>query len=138
MLAPFLRIAQSMAANQRPTTVGYALGLFDTNTLEARIMNVITKANRFHKSLARASINGASGLLVAMCLGVSGFSIQVTQAQSKDAGLQPFVGTWQAKFKGEIFATIKLEKKQEKLTGTVSHFDVNVDPRNGETSATQS
>ncbi|MGA9814771.1 MAG: cbb3-type cytochrome c oxidase subunit I [Terriglobales bacterium] len=28
-----LRIAQSMASKQRPTTVGYALGLFDTNTL---------------------------------------------------------------------------------------------------------
>jgi Zn-dependent protease with chaperone function len=128
-----LRIAQSMAANQRPTTVRYAMGLFDTNTLEVRIMNVIAKANRFRKSSARASTISAAGLLVAMCLGVSGLSIQVTQAQSRDAGLQPFVGTWQAKFKGEVFATIKLEKKQDKLTGTVSHFDVNVDPRNGET-----
>src|ERR1700686_3334561 len=34
-----LTIAQSMSANQRPATVGYALGLFDTNTLEDRIMN---------------------------------------------------------------------------------------------------
>ena len=45
---------------------------------------------------------------------------------------EPFVGTWQAKFKGKIFETIKLEKKQDKLTGTVSHADVNVDPNNGE------
>ena len=95
-------------------------------------MNVIAKANRFRKSSARASTIGASGLLVAMCLGVSGFSIQVTQAQSRDADLQPFVGTWQAKFKGKIFETIKLEKKQDKLTGTVSHADVNVDPKNGD------
>jgi beta-lactamase regulating signal transducer with metallopeptidase domain len=107
-----LRIAQSMAANQGSTTVEYALGLFDANTLETRIMNVITKSNRFRKSSARASALGASGLLVAMCLGVSGFSIQVTQAQSKDADLLPFVGTWQAKFRGEVFETIKLEKKQ--------------------------
>jgi beta-lactamase regulating signal transducer with metallopeptidase domain len=50
-----LSIAQSMAANQRPATVGYALGLFDTNTLEDRIMNVLAKANRFRKTWARAS-----------------------------------------------------------------------------------
>jgi beta-lactamase regulating signal transducer with metallopeptidase domain len=127
-----LSIAQSMAANQRPTTVAYALGLFDTNTLEERIMNVVAKANRFRKSWARASAIGAWGLLIATCLGVSGLSIQVTQAQSRDADLQPFVGTWQAKFKGKVFETIKLEKKQGKLTGTVSHADVNVDPKTGE------
>ena len=132
-----VRIAQSMAANQHPTSVGYALGLFDTNSLEARIMNVIAKSNRFRKPLARASAAGASGLLVAMCLVASGLSIQVTQAQSSDADLQPFVGTWQAKFKGKIFETIELEKKQHTLTGTMSHSDVNVDPRNGEISAVQ-
>ena len=68
-----LSIAQSMAANQRPTTVGYALGLFDTNTLEDRIMNVLAKANRLRKTWARASALGASGLLITACLGVSGF-----------------------------------------------------------------
>ena len=127
-----LRIAQSMASNQRPTTVAYALGLFDTNTLEDRIMNVIAKTNRFRKSWARASALGASGCLLATCLGVSGLSIQVSQAQSRGADLQPFVGTWQAKFKGKVFETIKLEKKHDKLTGTVSHADVNVDPKTGE------
>jgi Zn-dependent protease with chaperone function len=132
-----LRIAQWMAANQSPTTVGYAMGLFDTNTLEARIKNVIAKSNHFRKSSARASALGASGLLVAMCLGVSGFSIQVTQAQGRHADFQPFVGIWQAKLKGKIFATITSEKKQDKLTGTVSHFDVKVDPKNGETAGVE-
>ena len=36
-------------------------------------------------------------------------------------------GTWQAKFKGKIFQTLKLEIKQGKLTGTVSHANVGVD-----------
>jgi beta-lactamase regulating signal transducer with metallopeptidase domain len=132
-----LRIAQSISKNQRLANDGYALGLFDTGTLEARIMNVIARANRFRKSWARVSTIGVSGLLVAMCLGVSGLSIQVTHAQTRNADLQPFVGTWQAKFKGKVFQTIKLEKKQNKLTGTVSHADVNVDPRNGELSAVE-
>jgi beta-lactamase regulating signal transducer with metallopeptidase domain len=127
-----LSIAQSMAANQRPATVGYALGLFDTNTLEDRIMNLLARANQFRKTWARASALGASGLLIATCLGVSGFSIQVTQPHNTNADLQPFVGTWQAKFKGKTFLTIKLEKKQDKLTGTVSHVDISVDPKSGE------
>ena len=49
-----------------------------------------------------------------------------------DADLQPFVGTWQAKFKGKVFQTIKLEWKGDKLGGTVSHADINVDPKSGE------
>jgi beta-lactamase regulating signal transducer with metallopeptidase domain len=128
-----LSIAQSMAANQRAATVRYALGLFDTNTLQDRVMNVLAKANRFRRTWARASALGAAGLLITACLGVSGFSIQVTQPHNTDANLQPFVGTWQATFKGKIFQTIKLEKKQDKLTGTVRfHANIRVDPKSGE------
>jgi beta-lactamase regulating signal transducer with metallopeptidase domain len=39
-----LSIAQSIAANPRPSMLGYAMGLFDTNILEDRIMNVLAKA----------------------------------------------------------------------------------------------
>jgi hypothetical protein len=127
-----LTIAQSMSATQRPAAVGYALGLFDTNTLEDRIMNLLGRANRIRKTRARLSALGASGLLIATCLGVSAFSFQVTQLHNSDADLEPFVGTWQAKFRGKIFQTIKLEKKQAKLTGTVSHANVSVDPKSGE------
>jgi hypothetical protein len=96
-------------------------------------MNVLAKANRFRKTWARASTLGASGLLITACLGVSGFSIQVTQPHKTNANLQPFVGTWQATFKGKIFQTIKLEKKQDKLTGTVKfHANIKVDPKSGE------
>src|SRR6202167_2067967 len=130
-----LTIAQSMSANQRPATVGYALGLFDTNTLEDRIMNVLAKANRFRKTWARASALGASGLLITTCLGVSGFSIQVTQPHDTDANLQPFVGTWQARFKGKVFETIKLEKQQDKLTGSVRGAEIEVDKGGELTSA---
>src|SRR5580704_639350 len=132
---PLLRIAQPLAANQRPATVGYALGLFDTNTLEDRIMNVLAKANRFRKTWARASALGASGLLITTCLGVSGLSIQVTQAHNTDANLQPFIGTWQARFKGKVFETIKLGKQQGKLTGSVRGADIEVDKDGELTSA---
>jgi bla regulator protein blaR1 len=127
-----LSIAKSISENRRPATVGYALGLFDTNTLEDRIMNVLAKANRIRGTKAQASALATLVLLVVTCLGVSGLSIQVAQPTNTDGDLQQFVGTWQAKFKGKIFQTIKLEKRQGKLTGTVSHANVGVDPESGE------
>jgi beta-lactamase regulating signal transducer with metallopeptidase domain len=96
-----LSIAQSIAANQHPATVGYAMGLFDTNTLEDRIMNVLAKASRIRKTRAQASALATVVLLIVTCLGVLGFSIQVVQPTSTDADLHQFVGTWQAKFKGK-------------------------------------
>jgi hypothetical protein len=96
------------------------------------MMNLL-RANRAGKRCARASAIGASALLIALCLEVSGFSIQVSQTDKINSELQPFVGTWQAKFKGKVFQTIKLEKNQDKLTGTVSfHVDITVDPKSGE------
>lgn len=127
-----LSIAKSMAANQSRATVAYALGLFDTNTLEDRIMTVLAKANRIGKRWSRASALSASALLTGACLGISGFSIQVNQSLKLDADLQPFVGTWEAKFKGKTFQTIKLEKNHGSLSGTVSHADISVDPKSGE------
>jgi bla regulator protein blaR1 len=126
-----LSIAQSIAAKQRPATVGYAMGLFDTTTLEERIMNVFAKANRIRKSRVQASGVGTLALLLVACIGVSGFSIQVSQP-STEADLQQFVGTWHAKFKGKTFMTVELEKRNGKLTGSVSHGQVGVDEKTGE------
>ena len=95
-------------------------------------MNLLARANRTSKAWARVSAIGASALLIAACLEVSGFSIQVGQLNKMNADLQPFVGTWQAKFKGKVFQTIKLEKKDDKLSGTVSHANIRVDPKSGE------
>ncbi len=130
-----LRIAQSMAAKRLPVNVGYALGLFDTNTLEDRIMNVLERANRVRKTRAQVLVLATLALLIATCLGVSGVSIQVIQPTSSDADLQQFVGTWHAQFKGRTFLTINLEKQQGKLTGTVSHADIQVDKDGELTSA---
>ena len=121
-----LSIAQSMAENQRSATIGYALGLFDTSTLEDRIMNVLERANRVRKTRAQSLVLATLALLIVTCLGVSGVSIQVIQPTSTDADLQQFVGTWHAQFKGKTFLTINLEKQQGKLTGTVSHAEMHV------------
>ena len=90
-------------------------------------MNVLERANRVRKTRAQALVLATLALLIATCLGVSGVSIQVIQPTSTDADLQQFVGTWHAQFKGTTFLTINLEKQQGKLTGTVSHADIQVD-----------
>jgi hypothetical protein len=113
----------------------YALGRFDTNTLEDRVMNLLTRTNLFRKTWVRASALGASGVLIATCLGVSGLSVQITQPHNTDVDLQQFVGTWHAKFKGKTFLTIHLEKQQGKLTGTTSHAEIQVDKDGELTSA---
>jgi len=130
-----LSIAQSMAANQRSATIGYALGLFDTSTLEDRIMNVLERANRVRKTRAQSLVLATLALLIVTCLGVSGVSIQVIQPTSTDTDLQQFVGTWHAKFKGKTFLTIILDKQQDKLTGTMSGTDVQLDKDGELTSA---
>jgi beta-lactamase regulating signal transducer with metallopeptidase domain len=127
-----LSIARSLAVTRRPPTFANAMGLFDKNTLEDRIMNLLAPANQLRKTWTRASALGASALLIATCLGLSGFSIQVAQDRNPSADLQAFVGTWQARFKGKTFQTIKLAKTQDTLTGTVSHADITVDPKSGE------
>ena len=95
-------------------------------------MNLLAQAYRCRKTRAKACAFVASGLLIATCLGVSAFSLQATQPHKSDADLQPFVGTWQAKFKGTIFQTIKLAVKENKVTGTISHANVDVDPKSGD------
>jgi len=102
-------------------------------------MNLLATANRTSKPLAQVAVIGASALLFAACLELSGFSIQAGQVNKTNADLQPFVGTWQATFKGKVFQTIKLERKGDELSGTVSHADIKVDPKSGElTEATAS
>ena len=95
-------------------------------------MNELTIPNRFRKTWTRASALAVLVLLIATGLGVSGWSIQGAEPHNTSAELQSFVGTWQAKFRGKTFQTIKLVKKDDKLSGTVSHANVSVDPKSGE------
>ena len=52
-----------------------------------------------------------------------------------DSSGNEFLGMWHAEFKGKTFLTIKLEKRQDKLTGTASHFDIKLDDTGELTSA---
>ena len=107
-----LHMAQSMFIRARSN---YALGLFDTNTLEERIMNIL-KTNDTRKK------TGASRL-IAVCLigaasiGLSAFSLRLNNA-SHSEDLAPFAGTWEAKYKGTAFFTVHLTLANGTLGGT--------------------
>ncbi len=50
----------------------------------------------------------------------------VTVAQNRK--LSDYVGTWQSSFQGKPFMTIKLVEKDRKLTGSVSHGNIEAGP----------
>jgi beta-lactamase regulating signal transducer with metallopeptidase domain len=109
-----LHIAQSMFAGPDSN---YALGLFDTNTLEDRIMNILK--NNDTRKTARAVRLIAVCLIGAASIGLSAFSLRLNTSHSED--LNPFVGTWEAKYQGTTFFTLHLKLENGSLGGTCVH-----------------
>jgi hypothetical protein len=107
-----LHMAQSMFIRARSN---YALGLFDTNTLEERIMNIL-KINDTRKK-AQASKLIAVCLIGAASIGLSAFSLRLNNG-SHSEDLAPFAGTWEAKYKGTAFFTVHLTLTDGTLGGT--------------------
>ena len=107
-----LHIAQSMLAGVRSN---YALGLFDTNTLEERIMNILE--NNITRKKTRAIRSIMVCVIGAASIGLSAFSLQLTNA-SRSGDLAPFAGTWEAKYKGATFFTVHLTLTNGSLGGT--------------------
>jgi len=107
-----LHMAQSMFTGARSN---YALGLFDTNTLEERIMNILKNNDMSKKTRAVRLITVC--LIGAASIGLSAFSLRLNNA-SRSEDLAPFAGTWEAKYKGATFFTVHLMLANESLGGT--------------------
>jgi beta-lactamase regulating signal transducer with metallopeptidase domain len=107
-----LHIAQSMSAGARPN---YALGLFDTNTLEERIMNILQHNDTRKKTRAVRLI--AVCLIGVASIALSAFSLRLNNA-SLSEDLAPFAGTWEAKYQGTAFFTVHLTLANGNLAGT--------------------
>lgn len=109
--ASLLHIAQSITRARS----NYALGLFDTNTLEERIMNILKNNDTRKKTRAVRLI--AVCLIGAASIGLSAFSLRLNNA-SRSEDLAPFAGTWEAKYKGTTFFTVHLTLANGSLSGT--------------------
>jgi bla regulator protein blaR1 len=112
-----LRIAESLSS-RAATRQGFALGLFDTSTLEERIVNVLKRRN-LNTGKARALRVAAACLVGAVALGTSVFSLKLAAENGSD--LLKFAGTWECKYNGRAFFTLKLAMKDGVLGGTAIH-----------------
>ncbi len=112
-----LHIAQSVCSGGQSQS-NYALGLFDTNTLEERIMNIL-KTTNVSGEWTRALRLLIVVLVGASALGISVFSLQLAAENATD--LRQFAGTWECKYKGRPFFTLKMAVKDGVLGGTAVH-----------------
>jgi len=121
-----LNLANKMLVGPRTAAYGYTLGLFDADTLEERIVALL-KTKSISQTAERLLALTACTALMAACALSSAFSLQVAPTTRPD-DIRPFVGTWEAKFDGKTFQTIKIENKDSKLTGTANHISIALDP----------
>jgi beta-lactamase regulating signal transducer with metallopeptidase domain len=111
-----LRLASLCLHTPRADAV--ALGIFDGENLEARIMMLTEK----RRSLSRA---GLIGLVLAMSITFGAGAVLVRavslQASSKPSNTaEKFAGTWHWMFNGESFATMILVRDGSGFTGSVT------------------
>lgn len=97
-----LQMARSVLSGPRQKA-NCALGLFDTNALEERVMNLLAMT-RSTSEWTRTKKCAAVGLLAAVCLALSAFSFRVTTGIS-GAELERFAGTWETPYNGKVFFT---------------------------------
>ncbi len=107
-----LHMAQSMFTGE-PSN--YSLGLFDTNTLEERIMNILKNNDTSKKTRVVRLITVC--LIGVASIGLSAFSLRLNNT-SRSEDLAPFAGTWEAKYKGITFFTVHLALTNGSLGGT--------------------
>ena len=107
-----LHLAQSIFTGARSN---YALGLFDTNTLEERIMNILKNNDTSRKTRVVRLITVC--LIGAASIGLTAFSLRLNTA-NRSEDLAPFAGTWEAKYKGATFFTMHLLLANGNLAGT--------------------
>lgn len=107
-----LNIAQSLAEPQ-PACPTYALGLFDANHMEERIMNLLGKANPIGRLRRNLFAVAGAVLLAGACLGISAYSLQFGQ------GGQEFEGTWKAIHEGKSFIVLRFHTENTGTSGTI-------------------
>ena len=107
-----LHMAQSMFT---PAPSTYALGLFDANPLEERIMNILKNKETRKKTRALRMLTVC--LIGAVSIGLSAFSLRLNN-DSRSEDLARFAGTWEAKYQGTPFFTVHLTLANGNLGGT--------------------
>jgi beta-lactamase regulating signal transducer with metallopeptidase domain len=126
-----LNIAQSIC----PTSLGrssHALGLFQTDALEQRVLNMLRPAGAVGVIWDRVSALFSAGLLGGTCLALSFFSLQIAKPTTLPEDLDRFQGTWEGQLQGRAFVVLRLQEQDGKLIGTFTHTTRVDEAPNGE------
>jgi hypothetical protein len=101
--------------------------MFDSDTLEVRIMRLVDKRGRAGSLKSRAFALASAVALGATCAAASAYGFGARQEQ-KDAArtfpLSAVVGTWQGMMKGLPAATLTVKEEGGRLTGTAVFYAV--------------
>lgn len=117
-----LRIAQSISGESMQRQASHVLGLFETDNLEVRIMSLLAKKKQIGEKVGRIVLGAVGAVFAVVCLGMSGFALQVNAASS-----EAYAGTWRAEYQGKNFLVINLEEDKGNLAGTIRTMNVQID-----------
>jgi beta-lactamase regulating signal transducer with metallopeptidase domain len=117
-----LRIAQSMSSKAMRQRASHMLGLFETNNLEERIVSLLARKKQVGARVGRIVLGAVGAVFAVVCLGMSGFALQVNAATSA-----AYSGTWRGDYKGRNFIVIRLNENKGKFGGTVRMMNTQID-----------
>lgn len=113
-----LRVAQSISGASLRKQAGHVLGLFETDNLEERIMSLLARKKQIGERVGRLVLGVVGAVFAVVCLGMSGFTLQVNAATSHG-----YLGTWRGYYQGQNFIVIRLNEEKSHITGTVRMMD---------------
>jgi TonB family protein len=102
-----------------------ALGIFDGQNLENRIMTLLDHTPRLNRRSAAAIAIVCGLILTCCCVAASAFTFQPAAIISKE--LQPYAGTWNWMFKGKPFIAMHLVPAGDHFTGYMTNGFFNYD-----------
>jgi len=117
-----LRIAQSISGESMQRQASHVLGLFETDNLEVRIMSLMARKKQIGEKVGRIVLGAVGAVFAVVCLGMSGFALQVNAASS-----EAYAGTWRVEYQGKNFLVINLEDDKGNLAGTIRTMNVQID-----------
>ena len=114
-----LNIAESICPASRGR-FDQALGLFDTDSLEDRVLNLLKPTKLVGKVWSSLLAVVGCGLMVGGCLMIAPFSFQFVHAGFR-SDIRSFEGAWEGQFQGRTFVVLNLKDQDGKLTGICTH-----------------
>ena len=121
-----LRLAQSISAAPIASKSTHALGIFEADILEKRIMNLINQAPRW--SIRRKALSTAAGavVLAMACAVLVTLGSRPSRAQSV-SGPDSYLGIWKMTVDGKRVGTLELMNYNGRMAGSITNAHAGFD-----------